>query len=66
MLNSSHSAALPPSESLTRLRLTSVVSGSGVWAIAASSRGAMAARKCRQRRVERKRIFSVASAIRFS
>ena len=64
-LNSSHSAALPPSESLTRLRFTSVVSGSGVWAIAASSRGAIAARKWRQRRVERKRIFSVASAIRF-
>ena len=48
-----------------RLRFTSVESGSGVAAIAASSRGAIAARKCRQRRVERKRIFSVASAIRF-
>ena len=35
LLKSSHSAALPPSESLTRLRFTSVVSGSGVLAIAA-------------------------------
>ena len=39
-------------------------SGSGVAAIAFNSRGAIAARKCRQRRVDRKRIFSVDSAIR--
>ena len=64
-LNSSHSTPLPPSESLTLLRLTSVKSGSGVSAIAASNCGAMAARKCRQRRVDRKRIFSVDSSIRF-
>ena len=57
-LNSSHSTPLPPSESLTLLRFTSVASGSGVAAIAFSSRGAIAARKCRQRRVDRKRIFS--------
>ena len=58
-LNSSHSTPLPPNESLTLARLTSVESGSGVAAMASSSCGTMAARKWRQRRVERKRIFSV-------
>ena len=44
-LNSSQSTPLPPSESLTAARLPSVASGSGVLPIAASSRGAIAARK---------------------
>src|SRR5688572_13850109 len=64
-LNSSHSTPLPPSESLTLLRLTSVASGSGVAAMARSSFGAIDARKWRHRRVERKGIFSDAKAIRF-
>src|SRR5688572_32459486 len=63
-LNSSHNTPLPPSESLTLLRLTSVASGSAVCAMALNRRGAMAARKCRQRRVDRNGIRSSARAIR--
>ena len=64
-LKSSHSTPLPPSESLTLARLTNVESGSGVAAIASRSCGTMAARKWRQRRVDRKRIFSVDNSIKF-
>ena len=65
-LNSSHSTPLPPSESLTLLEVDQRRSRGRAWRRwPCSSCGAIAARKCRQRRVERKRIFSVASAIRF-
>ena len=57
-LNSSQSTPLPPRESLTATRFASVASGSGVVAMAASSLAAIAARKCRHRRVERNRTCS--------
>jgi hypothetical protein len=54
-LNSSQSTAFAPSEAETFSRFVSVISGSGVRPTASSSRGAIAARKCRHRAFDRNR-----------
>ena len=63
-LNSSQRTALAPSDADTFSRLVNVMSGSGVRPTASSSRGAIAARKCRQRACDRNAKSSRAKAIR--
>ena len=64
-LMSSYNTALPPKDAVTRSKLFSAKSGSGVAANARNNCGAMLARKCRHRRCDKNGTSSCASLARF-